>query len=283
MTEPEVARCACPDRKLGRHVGACLAVDPGSAVVGFLDGGGWSACFGLSYRDLCLHDAFGQQRMARSGPGELRALTGSGGIPANRNKVVRGFLERTRGEWLLFIDTDMGFTRDSLDRLIGSADPATRPVMGGLCFAGVRDKAGSAASPLYSERFKIVPTVYEYVETGDEIGFRPIPDYARDQVIEVAGTGAAMLLIHRSALEKVRANQGDAWFDPITHPTALKGGPRTFSEDLSFCVRLAACGIPVHVDTAVKTTHEKGMAFLDEDAFDQQLALARLDKELEAS
>jgi hypothetical protein len=33
----------------------------------------------------------------------------------------------------------------------------------------------------------------------------------------------------------------------------------------------------------VKTTHEKGMAFLDEDAFDQQLALARLDQQLQAA
>jgi hypothetical protein len=278
-----VTGCACPDQKSGQHVGACLAVTPGSAVVGFLDGGGWSACFGLSYRDLCIHDAFHQQRMARSGPGELRALTGSGGIPANRNKVVRGFLEKTRGEWLLFIDTDMGFAADTLDRLIASADPVKRPVMGGLCFAGVRDKAGSSASPLYAERFKVVPTVYEYLDTGDEIGFRPIPDYPRDQVMQVAGTGAACLLIHRSALEAIRALSGDCWFDPITHPTALKGGPRTFSEDLSFCVRLASCGIPVHVDTSVKTTHEKGMAFLDEGAFDQQLALARLDRELEAA
>jgi hypothetical protein len=87
--------CACPEQAAGKHVGACLAVAPGSAVVGFLDGGGWSACFGLSYRDLCIHDAFRGQRMARSGAGELRALTGSGGIPANRNKVVRGFLDKT--------------------------------------------------------------------------------------------------------------------------------------------------------------------------------------------
>jgi hypothetical protein len=277
------AQCACPEQTAGKHVGACLAVAPGSAVVGFLDGGHWSACFGLSYRDLCIRDACTSQRMAGSGTGELRALTGSGGIPANRNKVARGFLDSTRGEWLLFIDTDMGFAADTLERLIASADPAKRPVMGALCFAGVRDKAGSAATPLYSERFKIVPTVYEYVDTGDEIGFRPIPDYPRDQVMEVAGTGAACLLIHRSALQAVRDSAGDCWFDPITHPTALKGKPRTFSEDLSFCVRLAAVGIPVHVNTAVKTTHEKGMAFLDEDAFDQQLALARLEKELEAA
>jgi SAM-dependent methyltransferase len=222
VTGPRVAKCACPADK---HVGACLAVVPGSVVVGFLDPGHWSACFGLSYRDLCLYDALTSQRMARSGPGEIRALTGSGGIPANRNKVTRGFLDSTAGEWLFFIDSDMGFERDTVDRLVASADAAERPVLGALCFAGVRDRgAGAAVEKLYGERFKVVPTVYEYVEADDEIGFRPIPDYPRDQVVTVAGTGAACLLIHRDALAKVRAQHGDAWFDPITHPTALKGG-----------------------------------------------------------
>lgn len=281
MTANRTGRCACPEQAAGRHVGGCLAVAAGSAVVGFLDAGHWSACFGLSYRDMHLFDAFGQQRIARSGRGEIRALTGSGGIPQNRNKVVRGFLNDTRGEWLLFIDTDMGFERDTLERLIAAADPSTRPVVGGLCFAGARARTGNGATPLYAERFKIIPTVYEYVEQADEIGFRPILDYPRGQVMEVAGTGAACLLMHRSALETVRAQLGEVWFDPAQHPSALNGAPRWFSEDLSFCVRLAACGIPVYVDTSVKTTHEKGMAFLDEDAFDEQLALARLHKEME--
>jgi hypothetical protein len=73
---------------------------------------------------------------------------------------------------------------------------------------------------------------------------------------------------------KVRAKYGDAWFDTATHPTGLKGKPRNFSEDLSFCVRLAACGIPLHVDTRVKTTHYKGGIFLDEELFLAQQAAA---------
>ncbi len=249
---------------------------PGAVVVGFLDGGQWSACFGLSYRDLCLYDVVNSQRIVREGGRELRNLCGTGGIPQGRNKIAREFLDSTDGEWLFMIDTDMGFASDTVDRLVASADPEERPVMGGLCFAGLRQRPGD----LYAERFLVQPTVYEYVELEDEVGFRPIPDYKRDEVVQVAGTGAACLLVHRTALEKVRARYGNAWFDTITHPTGLKGGPRTFSEDLSFCVRLQSVDIPVHVNTSVKTCHEKGGIFLDEEAFDRQQVMAALDEEV---
>jgi hypothetical protein len=241
-------------------------VKKGSVVVGFLDAGRWSACFGLSYRDLCLHDIVASQRIVREGGKELRSLTGSGGIPAGRNRVAKDFIDATDGEWLFFIDTDMGFAPDTVDRLVASAHPKYKPVMGGLCFALKRQKPGD----FYAEKFRLAPTVYEYLETDDEVGFRPILDYKRDTAFQVAGTGAACLLIHRSALVKVRERHGDAWFDPLTHPTGDKGKPRTFSEDLSFCVRLQGVDLPVHVDTAVKTCHEKGGVFLDEELFDRQ-------------
>lgn len=253
----------------------------GSVVVGFLDAGKWSACFGLSYRDLCLHDALTSQRIVRPAGRELRAVTGAAGIPASRNKVARDFLDQTDGEWLWFVDSDMGFAADTVDRLVKSADPELRPVMGGLCFAGLR-KRPPAGDNLYAERFLIQPTVYEWTELADEVGFRPIVGYPRDQVVPVGATGAACLLIHRSALTRVRSQIGDVWFDPITHPTGLRGGPRTFSEDMSFCVRLAGVDIPVHVDTAVKTTHEKGLIYLDEETFLQQQACAELERRIRA-
>jgi hypothetical protein len=248
---------------------------PGTAVVGILDPGQWSACFGLSYRDFYLHDMTTNQRVVRPGGGELRVLGGAGGIPTNRNKITQRWLAETDADWLWFIDSDMGFAPDTLDRLIESADPVNRPVMGGLCFAGLRRKPVPGQLG-YEERFLIQPTVYEWVELSDQVGFRPIVDYGRDQVIEVAATGAACIVIHRSVAEKVAAQYGPAWYDPITHPTGLNGQPRTFSEDLSFCVRAAAVGSPIHVDTAVKTVHEKGHVFLSEDAFDRQLAFEAL-------
>jgi hypothetical protein len=243
-------------------------VKRGSVVVGFLDDGQWSACFGLSYRDLCLYDVMSGQRIVREGGRELRQMCGTGGISEGRNEVARSFLDQTDGEWLWFVDTDMGFAQDTVDRLVSSADRYQRPVMGGLCFAQRR----VGQSELYGPRFAVVPTCYAYAELEDELGFMPMPDYGRDQVIQVAGTGAACLLIHRRVLEAIRGQHGDAWFDPITHPTGLKGGRRVFSEDLSFCVRCQALDIPVHVDTRVKTVHEKGGIYLDEELFDRQQA-----------
>jgi hypothetical protein len=96
-------------RRPGSTSGPAWRWCPGSAVVGFLDGGGWSACFGLSYRDLCIHDAFhgsGWPARARRAAGADRL----GWHPREPQQGGPGFLDNTRGEWLLFIDTDMGFT-----------------------------------------------------------------------------------------------------------------------------------------------------------------------------
>lgn len=241
---------------------------PGSVVVGYLDAGVWSACFGLSFRDLILYDTLGAGRIVRQGGKELRKVAGTMGVAAGRNEIAAEFLDATDGEWLWMVDTDMGFAPDTVEQLVAAADPTDRPVLGALCFAMKRQARGD----FYAERFRISPTVYEYLDLGDEVGFRPILDYDRDSVVQVAGTGAACLLMHRGALEAVRSYAGDAWFDPIVHPSGAKGRPRTFSEDLSFCVRLAGAGVPVHVATKVKTTHHKGGVFLDEDTFDRQQA-----------
>lgn len=244
---------------------------PGSVVVGFLDGGSWSACFGLSYRDLLLWDVLGSQRIIRENGKELRQVCGTGGIVAGRNRVAADFLDNTDGEWLWFVDTDMGFAQDTVDQLVRYADRNHTPVLGALCFKQTRQSRGDN----FAERYLIQPTVYEYVELEDEVGFRPIMDYPRDQIIRVAATGAACLLIHRRTLEKIRDRNGDVWFTEIVHPTGLKGKPRTFGEDMSFCVRCQALDIPVKVHTGVKTTHDKHGVFLDEHTFDAQQASVR--------
>lgn len=239
----------------------------GSVVVGYLDDGTWSACFGLSYRDLIMRDMLDRNRIVREGGKELRQVCGTGGIVAGRNRVAEDFLDNTDGEWLFFVDTDMGFADDTVDRLVAAADKHVQLVVGALCFKLTKTGRGE----FFADKYRIQPTVYEYLELDDgEVGFRPIEDYPRDEMIPVAGTGAACVLIHRKALRKVREQYGDVWFDPITHPTGMKGKPRTFSEDLSFCVRLAACGITPHVHTGIKTCHDKRGVFLDEDAFDRQ-------------
>lgn len=240
----------------------------GTVAVGYLDNGHWSACFGLSYRDTLLYDMVTNQRIVREGGMELRSVAGAGSLAGGRNSVAKDFLKQTDAEWLFFIDTDMGFARETVDQLVESAHKKYRPVLGGLCFSLKRDMK-PPRPPGYAERFVIRPTLYEYLEIEDEVGFTPVNDYKRDAVQQVSATGAACVLIHRTVLEGVREKYGpNSWFTQITHPTGDKGLPRTFSEDLSFCIRVASIGQKIHVDTAVKTTHEKGGVFLDEATYD---------------
>lgn len=242
----------------------------GKVVPAFLDPGMWSACFGLSWTDLLLHDATHTQRVMFPEGTFLRKTCGAAGIADARNEAVESFLAGTNAEWLWFIDTDMGFASDTVDRLVASANRYDRPVVGGLCFALRRTEAGLFGA----DRYGIVPTVYSYHELENECGFAPIRDYPKDEVTRVSGTGAACLLIHRRVLENVAGKFGPRWFDMVEHPAGLKGKRRTFSEDLSFMVRLASLGIDVHVDTSVKTVHHKGGVFLDEDMYLAQQAVS---------
>lgn len=236
-------------------------MNPGTVAVGFLDPGSWSACFGLSLIDLYLVDAHGPRRIIPHGR-QLRNLCGTGGLVAGRNEVAAQTLDATDCEWLWMIDTDMGFGPATVERLIRAADPVERPVVGGLCFKLQRDGVG----PFYAQRYLILPAVFRAGETDDTVGFAPLRVLPDDTVMEVSATGAACLLVHRTVLERVRDRYGDHWFDPVTHPT----GDTTFSEDLSFCIRLASLDIPIHVHTGVGTTHEKGGIFLDRETFEQQ-------------
>lgn len=167
-------------------------------------------------------------------------------ISTPRNLVVDEFLRKYTTPWLLMCDTDMVFAPTALDRLVAAAHPADRPLLGGLCYS----QNDGAADPY--------PTMYELTEdtpTGLP-GFRRLGSWPEDTCVRVSATGAAFLLMHRAALEKVAASSGDVaapWFreSAIGAPLSLMG------EDLTFCLRAGVAGIPVHVHTGVQAGHMK--------------------------
>lgn len=202
------------------------------------------------------YDAANEGRVVGTvGPYMIRC--DAGGLVESRNLAATRFLDETDHEWLWFIDTDMGFLPDTVDRLVDAADPVERPVVGALCF-GLREVAYDGYG---GQRTMPVPTLFRHAKTPEgHVGFTNRWDYPADTVVQVAGTGAACLLIHRTVLEKTRAEFGDTWFDPVRY-----GDGRRVSEDLSFCAKLGASGIPVFVHTGVKTTHHKQFWVADED------------------
>lgn len=166
-------------------------------------------------------------------------------ISSPRNDLVSLFLTEHKAPWLWMVDTDMVFARDTLQRLIGAADERQRPIVGGLCFSQGPD--GEAQ-----------PTVYELVPHEDGAAtFSRYQVWPEDQPFQVAATGAACLLMHRTALQRIATGWNDKadtvwpWFRESTM------GTRRVGEDLTFCLRAGVAGIPVHVHTGVQVGHMK--------------------------
>jgi len=187
----------------------------------------------------------------------------------SRNLVVRAFLDETDAEWLFWVDTDMGWRPDALERLLSAADPATAPMVGGLCF-GLYPTGYDGMGGL---RFNVTPTLFliaKRVKDGAPV-YSPMPTYPEDTVTQVHATGSAFLLVHRTVFEKVRAEHGEHWYDQI-----IDGDGEVLGEDISFCLRAGALGVPMFVDTGTPTTHHKHV-WIGEDDFWQQRAEERLE------
>ena len=240
-------------------------------AIAYLHPGQVSAAFSLSLLKLMLHETY------RTGvpPFVIANRCGAGNLVEGRNQAVSHMLDSTTCNWLLFTDSDMGFGADAVERLLEVADPVARPVVGGLCFALRRVGTDQETQ---AEEFRCEPTVYHWRELEDRDGFEVVEDYERDAVVQVGATGAAFLLMHRSVLERIRARYGDRWFDRVPHTKRNDAGAvvfsALFSEDISFCIRVAGVDRPLFVHTGVRTCHDKGGRFYDEAEWDRQLLLA---------
>lgn len=233
----------------------------GDAVcLGYLHSNEVAHSWHLSVMDMLAWDVAHHQRLVRGGFLAMRC--GSGGLVEARNETVRRFLAGA-ADWLFWLDTDMGCGASTVDRLIEAADSDERPIVGALCFA----QQEYASDGLGGHRTRPAPTLYRWVEGGDRSGFTSWLDYPRDELVQVAATGSACLVIHRDVFEKIAAQYGDTWYTRMVNPAT----GQLLSEDLSFCARAAAVSVPTYVHTGIRTTHLKS-AWLGEDAFEASQA-----------
>ncbi len=220
----------------------------GSVAIAYLHGSRVSHSFHQSLMSTIAYDKAVGLNLIGPMPYAV-SCSGPNSLVEGRNMAVANFLDKTECEWLFFVDTDMGFQADALERLLLAADPIERPVVGGLCFAMKHMGADGAGG------FKVmpVPTLFMFAKNDKQgMGFANRFRYPPETMVRVAGTGAAFLLIHRRVLAEMREYHGDAWFDFVQY-----GDGAQVSEDLSFCWRLADLKVPIYVHTGVKITHHK--------------------------
>ena len=190
-----------------------------------------------------------QARSARLGP--FVRVKGSGLLSKQRNRVVKQFLDGTKSDWLLLIDSDEQLSLEAFDKLLETAHDKERPVVAGLVFAGFGIEGAPYPKP--------VPAIFQDAPEG----FLPLYKYDKNSVFEIDAAGTGCLLIHRSVLEKMRetadANQGTDW-------CWFWDGPvdgNWIGEDLLFCRRIKALGFPIYVNTGAILPHQKSY-WLDE-------------------
>ena len=148
-----------------------------------------------------------------------------------RNQLTKYVLDKGFYDFVLWLDSDMTFEPDLLDRLM--EDIEGRQAVTGLCFG---------------RRPPFKPCIYKKLDvTMSNNMMLPVCenwfDYPRDQIFEVQACGFACVLMRTEALEKMLV-YGVPFF-PV-------GG---LGEDLTFCWRAKKLGITFHCDSRLKIGH----------------------------
>lgn len=252
---------------------AAEAPDPAGAVaLAYIHSERVSYSWHFSIVEMLGYDMANSGRILRGGFVGIHC--GTDGLVDSRNMAVKQFLDEGTAEWMFWVDTDMGFAPDTVERLLAAADPQHRPVVGALAFSQRQYEVDGHGG----WRTRAAPTVFDWEEVDGKQGFSVRWDYKPNTVTRVAGTGSACLLVHRGVFERIAEKLGPVWYNRIPNQSM---GQMT-SEDLSFCMRAGALDIPVHVHTGVHATHHKPIWLAEDDYLRQRAVDAELKDRTEA-
>lgn len=217
------------------------------AVVVWLDDGNTLGAFTQSLVVLGVHSTFS---------GELDAaptrLQWGPQLDTGRNRFVDKFIEQTTAGWMLMVDSDMRFDPDVLDRLLATA--RATPTINGM------PPITSGLTWLYDrEKGQLPSAVRRDPDTGLPMNLVPSDFGEEGEILDVDGTGAACLLVHRDVYLDLGRNP----FDRIQIDDVW------VSEDYSFGLKARDAGHRIIVDTGVTFDHGK-LQFMTRESYDAQ-------------
>jgi hypothetical protein len=152
-------------------------------------------------------------------------------VATNQNVIARQFLS-TDAEYFWLVNDDQLYPPHTLSRLLAHDVNVCVPVCLG-------------------HDFPFKPLIYDH-DAGDEVGLRPryLDDSDRGLVQVVAAGGGGMLL-KRVVFESIP----DPWWE--VHTARPPGAPPIQStEDVDFCRKIRALGVPIWCDTDAVVGHQ---------------------------
>lgn len=180
-----------------------------------------------------------------------------------RNRATFNSLALTDCEWMLCLDDDVANPASMADDILALVDFGVRHrahVIGG-CYASPRDGVN------YIVAYEHPP----HPDDPDRLDLNSYVDLSVEQVdamdpddptsCSVAAIGTGFLLVHRSVLELMTYVYAppQPWFAQINAASGVEDDTlgTHLGEDLTFCRRVIAMGVPVHLHPAVRLIHFK--------------------------
>ncbi len=184
------------------------------------------------------------------------ALTGLGfGMPISTSIRVQGnqiarqrqalldhWYDKTKTDWLLWVDSDVVINADIWKLLHNTADSKTRPMVSGIYFIS-KNTDGSLPIPM--------PVIFDDVDEYTVKYHHPLPV---NEVLKIDMAGMGLVIMHRSVVTKLREKYGT---EVSFFAENDQKNEKFVGEDISFFRKCKALDIPLYAHTGAIAKHMK--------------------------
>ena len=163
-------------------------------------------------------------------------------IGRQRQEALEFWYEKTDFDWVLWVDSDIVLTNDALHKVWQAADAVERPVVTGTYFISKENERAMMAP---------YPAIFNWVD-GEKYKIQYVHPLPANALIKVGSAGFGFVLMHRSAITKMRKVHGAI---PYFNETGV--GEKFVSEDINFFRLMGKADVPLYSHTGAVVQHMK--------------------------
>ena len=163
-------------------------------------------------------------------------------IARQRQTVFDNWKDIIKTDWLLWVDSDIVLTIESLEKLLKAGDKDSAKIVSGLYFVSPE-----------REKSLMMPTPCAYNFNSDTSAVEHLTNFPNDQIIKIDAVGMGLVLMHKSIIEPIRkvSENGFAFAEKNFVGNQFVG------EDISFFMNVRKAGIQPYLHTGATADHIK--------------------------
>ena len=163
-------------------------------------------------------------------------------IARQRQALLDHWYDKTKTDWLLWVDSDVVINADIWKLLHDTADSKTHPMVSGIYFIS-KNTDGSLPIPM--------PVIFDDVDEYTVKYHHPLPV---NEVLKIDMAGMGLVIMHRSVVTKLREKYGT---EVSFFAENDQKNDKFVGEDISFFRKCKALEIPLYAHTGAIAKHMK--------------------------